>query len=41
MDAREKKETVKRLTIQHQFKRKALPMKIPSPPNSQDEEELD
>ena len=41
MDAREKKETVKRLTMQHHFKRKALPIKIPSPHNSQDEEELD
>ena len=33
---RERKETVKRLTMQHSFKKKALPYKIPTPPNSQE-----
>ena len=33
---REKKETVKRLTTQHSFKKKAIPFKILTPPSSQD-----
>ena len=31
---RERKETVKRLTMRNSFKKKALPYKIPTPPNS-------
>ena len=37
LKAREKKETVKRLTMQHTFKTKALPLKIPKAPSSQDD----
>ena len=37
LKAREKKKTVKRLTMQNRFKTKTLPLKIPSPPSSQDE----
>ena len=33
---RERKETVKRLTMHHSFKKKALPFRIPTPPNSQE-----
>jgi len=33
LKAREKKETVKRLTMQHTFKTKELPLKIPTPPS--------
>ena len=35
--AREKRETVKRLTIQNNFKKKTPALRIPSPPASQDE----
>ena len=38
---RDQKETVKHLTMRHSFKNRALPLKIPSPPNNQDEEFLD
>ena len=34
-EAREKKNTVKRLTMQHRFNRKASQVKIPTPPSSQ------
>ncbi|KAJ7312807.1 hypothetical protein OS493_039500 [Desmophyllum pertusum] len=37
LKAREKKETVKRLTMQHAFKTKAAPLKIPSLPSTQDD----
>ena len=37
LKAREKKETIKWLTMQHTFKAKALPLKIPTPPSSQDD----
>ena len=40
MKSRERKATVKRLTMEHDFKKKASPMKIPTPPNSQEFEEL-
>ena len=40
MKARERKETLKRLTVEHDFKKKSLPMKIPSPPKSPEAEEL-
>jgi len=33
---RERKETVKRLTMRNSFKKKALPYKIPTPPNTQE-----
>ena len=33
---RERKETVKRLTMQNSFKKKALPYRIPAPPSSQE-----
>lgn len=41
LEAREKKDTVKRLTMQHRFNRKALPVKIPTPPSSLEIDELD
>ena len=41
MKARERKATLKRLTVEHDFKKKSLPMKIPSPPKSPEAEELD
>ena len=37
MKAREKRETVKRLTMQNNFKKKTPALRIPSPPASQDE----
>ena len=37
IEAREKRETVKRLTIQNNFKKKTPALRIPSPPASQDE----
>ena len=36
LHARERKETVKRLTMQHSFQRKVPTLKIPSPPSSQE-----
>ena len=36
LEARQRKETVKRLTMQHSFKRKAQTLKIPTPPSSQE-----
>lgn len=36
LKAREKKETLKRLTMEHNFKKKSLPVRIPSPPASLD-----
>lgn len=37
LKARERRETIKRLTIENNFKKKAEPMRIPSPPNGQEE----
>lgn len=36
LHARERKETVKRLTMQHSFQRKVPTLKIPSPPSSKE-----
>ena len=37
LETREKKNTIKRLTMQHRFNRKTVQVKIPIPPSSQDD----
>ena len=36
VEARERRETLKRLTMRHDFKKRSKPVKIPTPPDSQE-----
>ena len=40
LDDRERKETVKRITRSNAFNKKTLPLKIPTPPNSQEDTDM-
>ncbi|PFX11214.1 hypothetical protein AWC38_SpisGene25196, partial [Stylophora pistillata] len=37
LDKRERRETVKRLTLEHTFRKQSIPLKIPTPPESQED----
>lgn len=41
LDDREREETVKRITRRNAFNKQTLPLKIPTPPNSQEDPDMD